>query len=157
MVDEAARRVYHWEDSFVEPRQSASDRLLTREQCRRYVEMACAVTGTRIPFVRFSKASHLPCRADLLNWEIMLSEWGHAAVPVLHETAHLATASAVARGENGHGPSFARMAIEFYAMFLRIDRDYLLTTAQRCGVSVGPPISRLVLPSNESPFTDEDF
>jgi hypothetical protein len=32
MADEAARRLYHWEEAFVEPRQSASDRLLTSEQ-----------------------------------------------------------------------------------------------------------------------------
>lgn len=157
MADEAARRLYHWEDSFVDPRQSAADRLLTREQCRDYVAMACAATGTRLPTVRFNKTSHLPCRADLRNWEIILAEWGQAALPVLHETAHLATYAAVMRGENGHGPSFARMAIEFYSAFLRIDKDYLLATAQRCGVAVGPPVVRLSLPSNESPFADEDF
>lgn len=157
MPDEAARRLYHWEDVFVEPKQSAADRLLTTEQCRDYVFRACAVTGTRLPGIRFSKASHVPCKADFSRWEIILAEWGRAALPVLHETAHLATFEAVHRGENGHGPSFARMVIELYSGFLGINRDYLLQTAARCGIPVGPQIARLSPPSNHSPFTDLDF
>lgn len=157
MPDEAARRLYHWEDAFVEPKQSAADRLLTTEQCRDYVFRACAVTGTRLPTIRFKNASHVPCKADFNRWEIILAEWGHAALPVLHETAHLATFDAVMRGENGHGPSFARMVIEFYSAFLGINRDYLLQTAARCGVPVGPPVIRISPPSNTSPFSELDF
>ncbi|MDW9478958.1 hypothetical protein GOB57_09720 [Sinorhizobium meliloti] len=157
MPDEAASRLYRWEDAFVEPRQSAADRLLTTEQCRDYVFRACSATGTRHPTIRFTKASHLPCRADLERWEIILAEWGRAALPVLHETAHLATYEAVLRGENGHGPSFARMAIELYAAFLGIDRDYLVRTAVKCGVIVGPPILKIALSSSQSPFTEIDF
>jgi hypothetical protein len=157
MADEAARRLYHWEEAFVEPRQSAKDRLLTSDQCRDYVFRACAATGTRLPTMKFTKASHSPCKADLVNWQIVIAEWGYSAVTVLHEAAHLATYDAVRRGENGHGPSFARMAIEFYAGFLGMNRDYLLQSAARCGVLVGPPVAGISLPSNASPFSDLEF
>lgn len=157
MADEAARRLYHWEEAFVEPRQSDGDRLLTTEQCRDYVYRACAATGTRPPTIRFKSSAHVPCKADFLKWEIILAEWGHAAVPVLHETAHLATFKDVLRGENGHGPAFARMAIEFYAGFLGINKEYLTRTAEKCGVLVGPPQMNLTLPSNSSPFSELDF
>lgn len=138
MADETAARLYHWEETFVEPRQSPMDRLLTTEQCREYVARACAATGTRLPALRFRKVDRVPCRADLRAWEITLAEWGHSALTVLHEVAHLATYRSVVAGENGHGPSFARMAVEFYAVFLGIDRSYLEATAARCGVSVSP-------------------
>ncbi|MBY3151168.1 SprT family zinc-dependent metalloprotease [Rhizobium laguerreae] len=157
MADEAARRVYHWEEAFVEPRQSAADRLLTTDQCRDYVFRACAATGTRLPTIKFTKASHSPCKADLVSWQVILAEWGHSALTVLHETAHLATYESVRRGENGHGPSFVRMAIEFYSGFLGINRDFLLQSAERCGVFVGPPVSRISIPSNLSPFSDLEF
>jgi hypothetical protein len=157
MADEFARRLYHWEDAFVEPKQSAADRLLTTEQCRDYVFKACSATNTRLPSIRFSKASHVPCKADFSRWEIILAEWGRAALPVLHETAHLATFNAVRHGENTHGPSFARMVIELYSGFLGINREYLIQTAARCGVPVGPQIAGLSTPSNHSPFSGLDF
>lgn len=157
VIDEAARRLYRWEEVFVEPRQSDGDRLLTTDQCRDYVFRACAATGTRLPSIRFSKSSHVPCKAVFPTWEIVLAEWGRAALPVLHETAHLATYEAVRAGENGHGPSFARMAIELYHAFLGIDRDYMLQTAAKCGVEVGPTAAVFVPRSDSSPFTDIDF
>ena len=157
MVDEVARRLYHWEDAFVDPRQRPGDRLLTSEQCRELVFNACAVTGTRVPYVRMKSASHVPCKANFRTWEIILAEWGRAALPVLHEVAHLATFDDVMRGENPHGPSFARMAIEFYAVFMGVDMEYMLRTAAKCGVLVGPPRGRISTPNDTSPFGDIDF
>ncbi len=157
MADEVARKLYHWEDAFVATKQRPGDMLLTSEQCRLLVEQACTVTGTRLPTVRFRNAAHVPCKANFRTWEIILAEWGRAALPVLHEVGHLATFDDVMAGENPHGPSFARMVIELYATFMGVDMEYMLRTAARCGVVVGPHRGRIGLPSNESPFGDEIF
>lgn len=139
------------------PHQRPADRLLTTEQCRELVTRACQVTGTRQPTVRMKNASHSPCKADFRSWEIVLTEWGRAALPVLHEVAHLATFEDVIRGENPHGPAFARMAIDFYAVFMGVEMEYMLRTAARCGVLVGPPRGRISTPNDTSPFGDIDF
>lgn len=156
MADETAKRLYNWEERFVEPRQKDWQRLLSKEQCEEFVKAACFKTGTRLPFIRFNKMNATPCKAVPGTWEILIAEWGRSAVTILHETAHLATIRAVIDGENPHGASFARQAIEFYRDFVGIDEGYLLETAARCGVSVGPPTRPSIKPSIRSEF-EEDF
>lgn len=154
--DETARRLYHWEDSFVEPKVPAEYKLLARAQCRDLVGAACVATRTRFPRVVFNTLNAIPCKADFREWTITLAEWGHAALPVLHECAHLATFDAVMRGENPHGPTFARQVIELYVRFLRIDRRHLESTAGICGLEVAEP-RRPRGDEGESPFSDIDF
>jgi hypothetical protein len=158
MVDETARRLYQWEDNCVEPKVRDTQRLLTRDQCREYVAMACTLSNTRVPNIYFKKQTHVPCKADFRKWELTLAEWGHSALPVLHEAAHFATFRAVMQGENGHGPSFARMAIEFYHHFMGIDKGYLITSAQRYGVHVSEISPSFSLSRHfQSPFSDIEF
>lgn len=159
MADEVALRVYRWEELYVEPRQHSNDRLLAKSQVRDYIERACAATGTRVPTLRYKASELVPCKANIERWEITIAEWGHSAVTVLHEVAHLATVRNVMAGENGHGPSFVRQALLFYNGFLGIDLAYLLETAARSGVAVAPlgRTPKIVFRTDDSPFGDDVF
>ena len=110
-----------------------------------------------MPRVIFKGALAIPCKADFNKWEITIANWGHSAVTVLHEAAHLATFKDVVRGENGHGASFARQAIEFYSRYIGIDENYLLTKARQSKVMVGQKKMGLPNITSASPFDDEEF
>ena len=157
MIDDTAKRLYFWEDNYVAKHQNHMQKLLTKQQCSDHIYHACQATSTKIPALRFKGVNAIPCKADFRKWEITLAEWGNSSLTVLHETAHLATFQDVLRGENGHGPAFARQAIEFYSTFIGINEEYLLETAFKCRVMVGPKKMDSPKKTLASPFDDEIF
>lgn len=150
MVSDIAKKLYTWERNWVEPK---TRDFLSRDECMALVESASKYAGIPTPNIRISKAANMPCRAIPSKWQIVIAAWGRTPVTILHEVAHLATLSAISRGEDPHGPTFLAKVINFYTHFLNIDQNYLIQTAEGAGLK----INHASIKMQKSTFFEIDF
>ncbi len=60
--------------------------------------------------------------ASSRNGKIAVPRWGQNKAIVLHEAAHLLC-------DEGHGPEYVKLVMDLYAMFMGVDRDYMMERA----------------------------